>query len=201
MGRSPTSSQPRWGMLPQGGEDCWRGSISRILSPMMASTGDGHSSWRPIARPLIAAVPRIHGRAAHLPVLPCSRRGLPCAAALARGRWALTPPFHRNRSPRATGRLVFCDTFPQSPEAAVSGRPALRSPDFPTEPGRIQDRSTVRPPPTGRDFASGRDGVKSCPECCSPALPGKPLTRLLSLPRPHRLRPARKEYADSWDRR
>src|SRR5579862_417203 len=48
------------------------------------------------------------------------------ARSLAR-RWALTPPFH----PYPFGRCIFCATFRGSPRAAVSGHPALRSPDFP----------------------------------------------------------------------
>ncbi len=39
----------------------------------------------------------------------------------------LTPPFH----PYPDGRYVFCATFRGSLRAAVSGHPALWSPDFP----------------------------------------------------------------------
>ena len=42
-------------------------------------------------------------------------------------RWALTPPFH----PYPCGRCIFCATFRGSLRAAVSGHPALWSPDFP----------------------------------------------------------------------
>src|SRR5579863_3189453 len=48
------------------------------------------------------------------------------ARSLAR-RWALTPPFH----PYPCGRCIFCATFRESLRAAVSGHPALWSPDFP----------------------------------------------------------------------
>ena len=48
------------------------------------------------------------------------------ARSLAR-RWALTPPFH----PYPFGRCIFCATFRGSLRAAVSGHPALWSPDFP----------------------------------------------------------------------
>ena len=45
------------------------------------------------------------------------------------------------------GRFTFCCTFPASRRAAVSGHPALRSPDFPPA---YETRATARPAPFHR---------------------------------------------------
>jgi len=69
------------------------------------------------------------------------------ARSLAR-RWAFTPPFH----PYPRGRYIFCATFRESPRAAVSGHPALWSPDFPPRDGAI-----ARPTPAASTLSRRRD--------------------------------------------
>ena len=114
-----------------------RRSLSRILSPRPTGEGSSHSSGPPVARG-IERPTRGNGRAIRdrpKPILPptrsCSGWGLP-SPALTSGAGELLPsPFHPYLRPRGRKRSAFCGTFPRSLGAAVSGHPALRSPDFP----------------------------------------------------------------------
>ena len=55
--------------------------------------------------------PGIHNAASNgsFPIWSCCGKGLPCDAALADTRWALTPPFHPYPNPEA-GAVSFCCT-------------------------------------------------------------------------------------------
>jgi len=90
---------------------------------------------RAIAQRLKRPYPRFNERAALPSYLVLLRVGFSMRARLLVRRWALTPPFH----PYPRGRYVFCATFRGSPRAAVSGHPALWSPDFPPLAGRSPD--------------------------------------------------------------
>ena len=65
------------------------------------------------------------------PTRSCSGWGLPSVRPHERTWRALTSPFHLRPVPGGAGLSPFCGTFPRSLGAAVSGHPALWSPDFP----------------------------------------------------------------------
>ncbi len=89
--------------------------------------GGDHSSGPRLTRRLKRPYPRNNERAAHPSYLVLLRMGFDMRARSLARRWALTPPFH----PYPCGRFIFCATFRGSLRAAVSGHPALWSPDFP----------------------------------------------------------------------
>jgi|SRR5581483_9160272 len=115
--------------------------VSRILVSRPGSGSSSHSSGPSIARGLerptrgngraVRARPR--GRTSLL--LGLAPDGVYRASALTDGSGELLP--HRfTLAPRSrAGRSLFCGTFPRSLGAAVSGHPALRSPDFPPAAG------------------------------------------------------------------
>jgi hypothetical protein len=98
-------------------------SVSRVLCPC------GRRSFLLAVdcSPAHATIPEAlrAGRSASYLVL--LRMGFGMRARSLARRWALTPPFH----PYLFRRCIFCATFRGSLRAAVSGHPALRSPDFP----------------------------------------------------------------------
>src|SRR6185503_3490777 len=114
-----------------------RRSLSRILVSRPIDESSSHSSGPPVARGFERPT-RGNGRAVRdrpKPVLPptrsCSGWGLPSPALSSRAGELLPSPFHPYRSSFDERRSAFCGTFPRSLGAAVSGHPALRSPDFP----------------------------------------------------------------------
>jgi hypothetical protein len=120
------------------------------------------------------------------PIWSCSGRGLPCPRGLPTGRWALTQPFHPYPpSPRRRRAVFFLLHWPsRGVWSAVSrfatGRPALRSPDFPpreTRSGRPISMTThlyytprdggLHPAPEG----TRQDGKHSSPCHTGPSVP------------------------------
>lgn len=109
-------------------ESIRRGSVSRILFPG-SRRGGGHSSGPAVARRLGRHTRRL--RAGHATSSFCLAPGGVCRTAPSPAPGRLPSFSPTLRRPRAAEPSLFCGTFPRSLEAAVSGHPALRSPDFP----------------------------------------------------------------------
>ena len=125
-----------------------RRSLSRILVSRPIDESSSHSSGPPVARGFERPT-RGNGRAIRdrpKPILPptrsCSGWGLPSPVVTGRAGEILPSPFHPYPRPRGQRRSAFCGTFPRSLGAAVSGHPALRSPDFPPAAETASDCST-----------------------------------------------------------
>ena len=133
---------------------CWRRSagsnrprkrrVSRVLLPMAATTGDGHSSGRagyPAAR---AANPEVRRGGPPHPSLFGLAPGGVYQAAVSPRRWcALTAPFHPYLSPtaffqaRAIGGVFSVALSVGLRRLPVRKHPALRCSDFP-RPGHTR---------------------------------------------------------------
>src|SRR6266481_7439625 len=102
---------------------CRSESVSRVLYPC----GWRSFLWADDCSPAQATIPEALRAGSSASYLVLLRMGFGMRARLLARRWALTPPFH----PYPFGRCIFCATFRESPRAAVTGHPALWSPDFP----------------------------------------------------------------------
>jgi hypothetical protein len=114
-----------------------RRSVSRILSSRPESGSSSHSSGPPVARGLERPT-RGNGRAArarssdrtslYAVLLRVGFTEHPPSRADLVSSYLAVSPLLRTRGPQ---RSSLCGTFPRSLGAAVSGHPALWSPDFP----------------------------------------------------------------------
>jgi hypothetical protein len=134
------------------GKNLRGGPVSRILSKGSPPL-DGHSSGRGVARAPQAANPDAWGRS-HPPGLPPRHPysallpvGLAVPLLLPVARWALTPPFHPCRAPKAAA-VSFLWRFPSDRSArALPGTVASGSPDFPRTVARPRPSSPPRKAP------------------------------------------------------